>query len=44
MNEDLVFDHAAARADLGFNPRGFTVGGCPEAADSAPHHETIGIQ
>lgn len=26
MNEDLVFDHSAARRDLGFEPRGFLVG------------------
>lgn len=26
MNEDMVFDHSAARRDLGFEPRGFQVG------------------
>jgi nucleoside-diphosphate-sugar epimerase len=29
MNEDLVFDHSAARRDLGFEPRGFRVGEKP---------------
>lgn len=37
MNEDLVFDHAAARDDLGFNPRGFTVGGHSQADAGIPN-------
>lgn len=32
MNEDLVFDHADATADLGFRPRPFVPGGDPVAA------------
>ncbi len=44
MNEDLVFDHAAARADLGFNPRGFTIGGRSDAADSCTHRATMEIR
>lgn len=41
MNEDLVFDHAAATRDIGFQPRRFTL---PLRADSnhaAESHETL---
>lgn len=37
MNEDLVFDHAAAQADLGFSPRPFTIDACP-VPDIFPQH------
>lgn len=40
MNEDLTCDHSAARADLGFNPRGFTVGSFATA--DAPSRTTMG--
>lgn len=41
MNDDIVFDHADAAADLGFRPRSFTpVGGRLDApSQTVSHHE-----